>query len=231
MDSYGKKCNSKFLMHYGFAIENNREEDGKCQNEMPLVFMLEDFHDEDEESAELHTRRLSHVSSKLTLRIMMHVDADSTADALSFCRVAVANALEMDEIDSRGYRGDTCVGPVSPRNEIAALSFLAGICRQRLTRYPTTYQDDLYRLANDELLQPFSNEKNALIVIKSEKEILHFFIQLSTIATSIFSLPIDQAIRKVQRNYSDEDMRYNDVARYLRIVVYDLQGDVDVSGY
>ena len=41
MDSYGKKCNSKFLMHYGFAIENNREEDGKCQNEMPLVFMLE----------------------------------------------------------------------------------------------------------------------------------------------------------------------------------------------
>tara|TARA_B100000795_G_scaffold147192_2_gene110310 strand:- start:22 stop:1269 length:1248 start_codon:yes stop_codon:yes gene_type:complete len=41
MDSYGKKCNSKFLMHYGFAIEKNREEDGKCQNEMPLVFMLE----------------------------------------------------------------------------------------------------------------------------------------------------------------------------------------------
>ena len=32
---------SKFLMHYGFAIEKNREEDGKCMNEMPLVFMLE----------------------------------------------------------------------------------------------------------------------------------------------------------------------------------------------
>ena len=41
MDSYGKKCNSKFLMHYGFAIEKNREEDGKCMNEMPLVFTLE----------------------------------------------------------------------------------------------------------------------------------------------------------------------------------------------
>ncbi len=41
MDSYGKKCNSKFLMHYGFAIEKNREEDGKCMNEMPLVLMLE----------------------------------------------------------------------------------------------------------------------------------------------------------------------------------------------
>ena len=37
----GKKCNSKFLMHYGFAIEKNREEDGKCMNEMPLTFALE----------------------------------------------------------------------------------------------------------------------------------------------------------------------------------------------
>ena len=80
-------------------------------------------------------------------------------------------------------------------------------------------------------MEPFSNEKNALIVIKSEKEILHFFIQLSNNATSIFSLPIEQAIRQVQRNYSDEEMRYNDIARYLRIVVYDLQGDVDISGY
>ena len=41
MDSYGKKCNSKFLMHYGFAIEKNREEDGKCMNEMPLLLTLE----------------------------------------------------------------------------------------------------------------------------------------------------------------------------------------------
>ena len=34
MDSYGKKCNSRFLLHYGFAVEVNREEDGKCQNEI-----------------------------------------------------------------------------------------------------------------------------------------------------------------------------------------------------
>merc|ERR1711991_1255757 len=34
MDSYGKKCNSKFLMHYGFAVENNRESDGRCMNEV-----------------------------------------------------------------------------------------------------------------------------------------------------------------------------------------------------
>ena len=40
MDSYGKKCNSKFLMHYGFTIEVNREEDGRCQNELHVELRM-----------------------------------------------------------------------------------------------------------------------------------------------------------------------------------------------
>jgi histone-lysine N-methyltransferase SETD3 len=40
MDSYGKKCNSKFLLHYGFAIQSNREKDGTCMNQLPLYLAL-----------------------------------------------------------------------------------------------------------------------------------------------------------------------------------------------
>ena len=35
-DSYGQKCNHRFLLNYGFAIEDNREVDGFCPNEVPL---------------------------------------------------------------------------------------------------------------------------------------------------------------------------------------------------
>ena len=35
-DSYGQKCNHRFLLNYGFAIENNTELDGYCPNEVPL---------------------------------------------------------------------------------------------------------------------------------------------------------------------------------------------------
>jgi hypothetical protein len=167
----------------------------------------------------------------MTFRVKMHCDDDATAEALSFCRVAVANQAELDEIDSRGYHGDTLIGPISPRNEIAALSYFATICRERLKRYPTSLAHDLYRLEEEKDLEPFSNERNALIVIKSEKEILHFFIELSQVVTPIFSLPVDDAIRIVQKEYSDESMRSNDIARYLRLVVYDLQGSTDVFGY
>jgi hypothetical protein len=35
-DSYGQKCNHRFLLNYGFAVEDNREIDGFCPNEVPL---------------------------------------------------------------------------------------------------------------------------------------------------------------------------------------------------
>lgn len=33
-DSYGQKCNHRFLLNYGFAIESNQEANGFCPNEV-----------------------------------------------------------------------------------------------------------------------------------------------------------------------------------------------------
>lgn len=33
-DSYGRKCNHRFLLNYGFSVENNVEADGFCPNEV-----------------------------------------------------------------------------------------------------------------------------------------------------------------------------------------------------
>eukprot|EP00546_Thalassionema_frauenfeldii_P010750 CAMPEP_0178924488 /NCGR_PEP_ID=MMETSP0786-20121207/17361_1 /TAXON_ID=186022 /ORGANISM="Thalassionema frauenfeldii, Strain CCMP 1798" /LENGTH=599 /DNA_ID=CAMNT_0020599217 /DNA_START=86 /DNA_END=1885 /DNA_ORIENTATION=+ len=35
-DSYGQKCNHRFLLNYGFAVEDNNEIDGFCPNEVPI---------------------------------------------------------------------------------------------------------------------------------------------------------------------------------------------------
>jgi hypothetical protein len=40
-DSYGQKCNHRFLLNYGFAVENNIEPDGSCPNEVPLEIQLD----------------------------------------------------------------------------------------------------------------------------------------------------------------------------------------------
>lgn len=39
-DSYGQKCNHRFLLNYGFAIEDNSEPDGFCPNEVPIALSL-----------------------------------------------------------------------------------------------------------------------------------------------------------------------------------------------
>jgi len=39
-DSYGQKCNHRFLLNYGFAVEDNREVDGFCPNEVPLELTI-----------------------------------------------------------------------------------------------------------------------------------------------------------------------------------------------
>jgi len=48
-DSYGQKCNHRFLLNYGFAIENNCESDGFCPNEVPIELSI-DENDEDYET-------------------------------------------------------------------------------------------------------------------------------------------------------------------------------------
>lgn len=48
-DSYGQKCNHRFLLNYGFAVEDNRELDGFCPNEAPIELYVNDndplYHD------------------------------------------------------------------------------------------------------------------------------------------------------------------------------------------
>ena len=40
-DSYGQKCNHRFLLNYGFCVEKNVEVDGFCPNEVPLELGLD----------------------------------------------------------------------------------------------------------------------------------------------------------------------------------------------
>ena len=40
-DSYGKKCNSRFLLNYGFAVEVNRDADGQCHNEVRVMLSMQ----------------------------------------------------------------------------------------------------------------------------------------------------------------------------------------------
>ncbi len=63
---------------------------------------------------------------------------------------------------------------ISASNEHKALQLLLQTCDGLLAKYPATLADDLDRLANGNVAL-FSNQRNALIQVKGEKEVLHFY--------------------------------------------------------
>eukprot|EP00616_Rhizochromulina_sp_CCMP1243_P010227 CAMPEP_0118996678 /NCGR_PEP_ID=MMETSP1173-20130426/60508_1 /TAXON_ID=1034831 /ORGANISM="Rhizochromulina marina cf, Strain CCMP1243" /LENGTH=68 /DNA_ID=CAMNT_0006948085 /DNA_START=25 /DNA_END=228 /DNA_ORIENTATION=- len=52
-DSYGAKCNSRFLLNYGFAMEDNTAPNGSNPNTVPIVAMLLPEHEAFEEKRDI----------------------------------------------------------------------------------------------------------------------------------------------------------------------------------
>jgi protein-histidine N-methyltransferase len=222
MDSYGKKCNSKFFMHYGFAVENNRESDGRCMNAVLVgAELLPAAVDE-----YFFEQRMQLVHApEIAVRITMNHDDAGTAEMLSFCRVAVADQEELEEIFNRGHAhypiAEHPVEPVSPRNEVASLAFLARECRSILCEYPTSLKEDLDMLENGNI-PPFSNRRNALIVVKSEKEVLWHYIRLCELVAPLLakSPNAKDLLAHVNKNHEDDT---DDIDRYMQHMAHKLE--------
>lgn len=71
-DSYGQKCNHRFLLNYGFAVEDNRELDGFCPNEVPLELYVSPEDPLFAEKLEFWTRgeHPQHAVGQMTARIL-----------------------------------------------------------------------------------------------------------------------------------------------------------------
>jgi len=249
MDSYGKKCNSKFLLHYGFAVMDNREEDGKCQNEIYVRLHLRNSGED-----EVFERRLFVLGpsrSSRGFRLSMNIEDRATSEAISFCRVAVATESELKGIVSacgigdedgamlsettgdddmreqlkqrrNSYR-DSAVSFVSARNEVAALEMLATVCQRQLERYPRKYNENL-KLLHEGNLKPFSVERTNLIVITGEQEILHFWIDAADSIGEILSIRNESETPSYQRLRSLPRTTFKeaDLARFAGRLAYEM---------
>lgn len=200
MDSYGKKCNSKFLLHYGFAVECNREANGVCLNKISLQMRMRD------DDPALREKLFMCPRTKKFSVSMSH-QSKETREALSFMRVAVATPVECRTM------GDNHVGIVSAQNELAAVKGIAALMVERLKDYPTTWEQDKKDLV-DGSLKPFSNERNARVVISGEKEVAHLWIRVARdiedVLTSVRT-PTERT-QLVAKRYSGRD---DDVARFI----------------
>eukprot|EP01038_Epipyxis_sp_PR26KG_P008575 gene8575-11587_t len=191
-DSYGRKCNHRFLLNYGFSVENNIESDGFCPNETPILLELKKS-DPLYESKCSYWRRDFSIPSR---RIRVSVGENETTKIMfALLRIIEADKDDFDMLiscaGSSSYRSirDAQI-PISIKNEIRAMNHLAFICDDYLYKYPTTFEQDCMRLAvsGPGQVPPFSNERHALIQVKGEKEILLFYKDFAITAIKLLQL-------------------------------------------
>ena len=143
-DSYGRKCNSRFLLNYGFAVENNYDEDGIFHNEIRILLDMDipaaaaDATNPgplDVKALMCYSEKLERLGgcgSERSLRLSMnyyHGPAD-TVEVWSYLRFINADHSELRHLPllSPSYSlSKKPISPISIQNEIRCLEMLKNI--------------------------------------------------------------------------------------------------------
>jgi histone-lysine N-methyltransferase SETD3 len=211
-DSYGKKCNSRFFVNYGFTLLNNQED-----NRARLrIIMDKDCIDD----AKQHKINMLGEQDKLMLVCLQHQEKD-TVELFSLLRILCGNKLELGKIllqqEKKEYSFNE-IPPVSVRNEEEVLKLLSKICERTLKEFPTSIADDKQLLSKSKNLT--NNIRNCIVMRLSEKEVLKSYITLNKMCEPLFELYRKKASpKKIYTSINQVKLNIKYLESYFNIVV------------
>ena len=222
-DSYGKKCNTRFLLNYGFI---NLDNDA---NEYPIKVSMSD----DDKYAAQKVEMIGGQAVKRGFRVQMHMSEPIMDKFLSFCRftvfddnIAVLYQIKgqwqqrrrpqhaedsEDSEPSTVFQGDE-IPLISKKNELATWKLIMGYCSEGLEQYPSTKEEDEEILKREDLT---FNMRNCVLFRHGEKEILAFLFELGEKVTQILGMKFKDA-KKLVQNLPE---KYDEASDYLNEVL------------
>ena len=152
------------------------------------------------------------------IRISMTYDDPSTREAFSYMRFICAQGNEimiLPRVDRDFNWDDDPISPLSKETEIKVLMFLRDLCLEQLAKYPTTLEYDNMELESEEL-EMYSNERNAKVLVRGEKEVAHFWINLADVAIPLLESGEWKDIKRtINKDYKKQDA----MSRYIGKVI------------
>ena len=182
LDSYGKKCNSRFLLNYGFINRNNDA------NEYPFKARI------NENDEQFTVKKHLMGSSSQTIRLQADVNEPTFNEFLGLLRfIELEDMSEIPRLiqecqDDKSQFKATKIQPISIQNEKAALLHFTKLAKEGLSRYPTTLEDDI-EILKGELTE---NQRNCTLMRQGEKVILHYFLDMVDFVLPLFDLPVKE---------------------------------------
>ena len=133
-----------------------------------------------------------------SVRVSTYYENETTQEAFSFLRFAHARNHEMAFLPAYASQRDfdwtrRRIEPISIDNEVRVLDHLSTLCTEQLGRYPTTLEHDAAELAAG-AWPLWSNKRNAVVVLRGEKEVCRFYVRLRDAASAVVAELSDASV-------------------------------------
>jgi histone-lysine N-methyltransferase SETD3 len=170
-DCYGRKNNLRYLLNYGFAIENNEDDDIQIE-----ICLNENFPN--------YEKKINLVSlfPKRVFYLSKNIEDIQTFQFFSFVRFLIYDGC----IDNINFNF-----AISLENEIKVLKEIINILNKELLRYDNSLNDDILYLKENKNKMTF-NEYNCYIIRISEKDILNYYIIMCEKCINLFQKSINE---------------------------------------
>ena len=220
-DSYGKKTNARFLLNYGFCLDDNDTSEYLLSVELNENYPLFDF-----------KKNFFQNDSDLTRCFNLNNDfyESQIIELLSFLRFilfdgdindlykAINNSVNFNKEQSLLFY---YIPPFSKDSEILVLKHLRLLCRKALDKYPTTFEEDQYIYQKEKDIS--FNLRNCLLLLMSEKTVLSFYIYFCEYCLDLFRLNSQiKILSKLAKDYESNDCQFE---FYIQEVIFKLIKD------
>jgi len=191
-DSYGRKCNSRFFVNYGFTLDENDDNEVVIRVALPT--------NDPHYATKIQLLGGRETAANREFQVPANYKEKKTKELFSFLRFVHAQNEEMLTLPSDGLKAKKTeddyedresideIEPMSIRNEIAVLKHLSLACKAVLDGFDTSLEEDLKILAQPRESVD-SNVRNCVVMRAGEKRVLHWFIDLAKNATPLLQTP------------------------------------------
>ena len=206
-DSYGRKCNSRFFVNYGFSLEENED------NETLLEFEV-DYNDE------LYAQKIRLLGndskgSKRYFPVSTFTRDRKIKEMFSFCRFACASSADLERFPSSYSFMLEDISPINISNEIQTLQMIKRSAQLTLERFDCSIAEDNILLASSNLTM---NQRNCVLMRRGEKQVCEYFTGLADACIPLLSLQwVDYQLSSsaVRIAHPEFDAYITDTVRHL----------------
>ena len=208
-DSYGKKTNARFLLNYGFCLDDNDTSEYLLtvvfNDTYPLFELKKNFFQNEYEFVRTFNLNNNFYESQIIelLSFLRFILFDGDINDLYNAINSSENIYNEDAPLTFYY-----IPPITKELEIHVLKHLHLLCRKALAKYPTTFEQDqnIYKTKKNISF----NIRNILLLLMSEKTVLSYFMYFCEYCLELLKLKTQiDVLSKLSIDYKYNDCQFD----------------------